>query len=515
MTLLNNLVNAYAATDLGTIFSSQPISIGSSLAMIDNELYEGLKEVTLAQWLLESARATSQLANTANNFAGLKWRNEMSPFATLLNIQVPSEPIPVDFCQFNDVNAFITGYWKFLTRSPYAGLADHTNSPDNFMGFLQRQGFAADIDYVNKVIKLIPESRNLLAQARGLGGATSPNKFQVVGFPKEVGVGQGFKIEGTAPLSTIGQNLTILIDGNFKPPAPQVGDNGKWIINFVFNKPGTRKMMISLGAESASININVSPVAGSGDPENTTPVGSVKLILTGSVGSGGVNKSAEVMLVKKRLHSLGYTWVGDLNSGSQTTGFIQAIKLFQSVVLGQSTVDNVDGRIDVGGPTHSWLQAKNAPVWKLMPNSDPSINFVNFERAQTNDDHDYGTSWLYDAILAIARDYHTKSPSTAPFTINDVSIPHGGDTPDHHGHETGLMCDVNLPRTDGKSGNITWNSDIFDRNATRILIKAMRNYSLVRLVYFNDEELMNDGLCDFALGHDNHIHFEINPPVIK
>jgi hypothetical protein len=515
MTLLNDLVNAYVVVNLASIFSSPPIASAASLAAIDDELYEGLKEVTLAQWLLESARATSQLASTAHNFSGLKWRSEMSPFATQLNIQVPSEPVPVDFCQFSDINAFITGYWKFLTRSPYVGLTDHTNSPDNFMGFIQRQGFAADIDYVNKVVKLIPEARNLFAQARGLNIPVPPNEFRIVGFPQEIGVGQGFKIAGFAPVNTVGKNLEILIDGSFKPSAPQVGEQGKWVINFVFNQPGSRQMKISLGADSKTININVLAVAGGSDPESTDPVGSIKLPLTGSVGAGGTNKSTEVILVKKRLHSLGYTWVGDLNNSSQTTGFIQAIKLFQSVVLGQSTVDGVDGRIDIGGPTHSWLQAKNAPVWKLMPDSDSAINFVNYELAQTNDHHDYGTSWLYDAILAIAKDYHASSPSTAPFTINDVSLPHGGDTDDHHGHETGLMCDVLLPRLDRKAGNTTWQEANFDRNAAQKLIEAMRRYSLVRLVLFNDKALINRGLCDHAEGHDNHIHFEINPPTIQ
>jgi murein endopeptidase len=85
-----------------------------------------------------------------------------------------------------------------------------------------------------------------------------------------------------------------------------------------------------------------------------------------------------------------------------------------------------------------------------MPASDLSIGFRNHELEQTGDNHDFGTHWLFDVILAIAKDYnnsHRKSDSRiAPFVINDVSIPHGGNTPDHAGHETGLMCDVLLPK---------------------------------------------------------------------
>ena len=125
---------------------------------------------------------------------------------------------------------------------------------------------------------------------------------------------------------------------------------------------------------------------------------------------------------------------------------------------------------------------------------------------------------MAQTIEAIARDYHATSSGSAPFTINDVSRPKGGYTPDHAGHHTGLMCDVLLPRTDGKSGFITWSSSNFDRNADRALIKSMRKQPLVRAVFFNDPTLTGERfegkpLCTFAKGHDNHIHFEINPPV--
>ncbi len=70
MSLLNELVQNYAATDLDTIFDK----VGIKGNRIHSENRQHLKEVTLSQWLLESARATSKLAVSANNFAGLKWR---------------------------------------------------------------------------------------------------------------------------------------------------------------------------------------------------------------------------------------------------------------------------------------------------------------------------------------------------------------------------------------------------------------------------------------------------------
>jgi hypothetical protein len=506
VTLIDDLAGKYAAVDLKVVFDQ----VGLAKIAADN--YESLRVVTLAQWLLESGRASSLLATTANNFSGLKWRSEMSGFANALSIKVPSEEIPMEFCQFTDLNAFIVGYWKFLTRSVYAGLAENTDSPDRFIGFIQRKGFSTNSSYISSVLALIPEAKELLAKARGQNVVRPAFAFQIVAFPQQVGVGEGFVVKGTAPDANRGQPLKVLWDGQFPVADGVVGSDGRWQLSLLLRQGGDRQLRVTLGSQSKEVTINAVALPDGSDEESPNPLGAVALNLTSSVGVGGGNRVTEVAAVKKRLIQLGYNWIGDPNGTSISTGCVHAIRLFQSIVAGQSTV-NADGRIDVGGFTHRWLQASNAPVWKTMPNSNSSINFVNFERDQTDDDHDFGTSWLEEVILQIAKEYQRTSAGSAPFTINDVSRPQGGDTRDHAGHETGLMCDVNLPKKNGKAGGITWESDEFDRSATRKLIQAMRKQPLVRAVYFNDQDLIDEGLCGFSGGHDNHIHFEINPPV--
>ena len=154
MALLDDLIARYAATDLADIFTDVDATANRSvdLTTINSDHYAHLKEITLAQWLLESARATSKLAKEHKNFAGLKWRSEMTPFASAKGIHVPSElpppAPPVEFCFFADIDKFLRGYWKFLTRSPYKSLEDNTKTPENFIGFIQSKGFAADISYV-------------------------------------------------------------------------------------------------------------------------------------------------------------------------------------------------------------------------------------------------------------------------------------------------------------------------------------------------------------------------------
>ena len=86
MTLLDELVKKYTTTDLNTVFSKVSIDANKIDASKINEInHQHLKEVTLAQWLLESGRANSKLAIEANNFAGLKWRNpDLKEFATAI-----------------------------------------------------------------------------------------------------------------------------------------------------------------------------------------------------------------------------------------------------------------------------------------------------------------------------------------------------------------------------------------------------------------------------------------------
>ena len=78
-----------------------------------------LRDVTMAQWLLESGRGTSGLATEHLNFGGLKWRPEMIGFATKVEFEAHDG---VDFyCKFATLENFINGYWRFLERAPYSG----------------------------------------------------------------------------------------------------------------------------------------------------------------------------------------------------------------------------------------------------------------------------------------------------------------------------------------------------------------------------------------------------------
>src|SRR5262245_12234115 len=191
------------------------------------------------------------------------------------------------------------------------------------------------------------------------------------------------------------------------------------------------------------------------------------LPLSASVGKNGVNKPSDVKAVQQRLVDLGFAFVAvDGVVGPRTT---QAIRLFQAIKNGDQTVDHPhnDGRVDVDGDTHRWLEAPNAPRWQALPPGSKDQGFVNIEVADPADHHDFGTDWLATTIRAAGASYRASyiptRPRAAVITVNDASLPEGGDTPDHQGHETGLACDLRLPRADGTApGDTTFRTATYD-----------------------------------------------------
>ena len=139
--LFNQLVKAYAEKSIN---------------------FPQLKEITIAQWLLESARGTSALAVKHLNFGGLKWREEMKGFATAVDYQ--ADDGKDKYCKFESIDKFIEGYWHFLDRSPYKGWRDHVDSAENFISFIGPI-YATDSNYVAKVLNLLAEGKQLLAAA--------------------------------------------------------------------------------------------------------------------------------------------------------------------------------------------------------------------------------------------------------------------------------------------------------------------------------------------------------------
>lgn len=240
--------------------------------------------------------------------------------------------------------------------------------------------------------------------------------------------------------------------------------------------------------------------------------------LADSVGSGGVNNPSDVRTLRRHLVDLGYDWLSvDTTVNEELTA---VINLLQSIKNGRNRVAG-DGRVDVPGPTYEWLCADNVPRWRLMPDGQESQGFRNHERHDAFDYHDYGTDWMAETIRgagAYYRDnYLADNPDAPLLAVNDVSTPRGGDSTDHADHETGLACDLRLPRTDGNVGGVQVGDTDYDLGAMRAMLRAVRMQPKHERTLLSDRKLADEGLCtiptdpDVREEHRNHAHVEITP----
>jgi N-acetylmuramoyl-L-alanine amidase len=140
---------------------------GNLLLLRLSEVYSGekirhpkLRAVTLAQWMLESGRATSKLATEHYNFGGLKWRKEMIPYASKISYEA-IDGVDI-YCKFATIESFINGYWAFLNRAPYTGWEEHVSTAEDFINFIGPI-YTPSAGYADKVIDLVPEAADLLS----------------------------------------------------------------------------------------------------------------------------------------------------------------------------------------------------------------------------------------------------------------------------------------------------------------------------------------------------------------
>lgn len=235
------------------------------------------------------------------------------------------------------------------------------------------------------------------------------------------------------------------------------------------------------------------------------------MTILASVGQNGANREIDVLKVQTRLAELGfYTSIVDGDCGPKT---VRSIRLFQSVTMGLQQIGG-DGRIDPGMGTHKWLDAENAPKWVLMPQE--GTGYRNVEREDASDKHDYGSSWLANTIALAGASYWAlwgAAHRASRIIVNDASLPLGGDTPDHGGHECGMQVDLRPPRKDGKETlGTAYNKPEYDQPAMRAQLRALQRQPLVQSIFFNDPVLIAERLCKHVHGHSDHIHVGLKPP---
>ncbi len=122
----------------------------------------------------------------------------------------------------------------------------------------------------------------------------------------------------------------------------------------------------------------------------------------------------------------------------------------------------------------------------------------------------WGTAATVGQMERAAADFHRLGHG--PVSLGDLSFQHGGNIQGHATHEVGLDVDVRPIKRDGgqcaRYGGTNYRWSTYDRAATRALIRAIRAAGAghVKLIYFNDPQLIGEGLTTWYAGHDDHLH---------
>jgi len=121
-----------------------------------------LKNITMAQWILESGWGRSELAKEHFNFGGLKWRGSLG-IQGVNKISYMAHDGRTDYAKCDSIETYIQYYWKFLGRSVYVGWELYRNNPVEFMKYISKAGYNPDPRYPSDVLALVPEAGKLLS----------------------------------------------------------------------------------------------------------------------------------------------------------------------------------------------------------------------------------------------------------------------------------------------------------------------------------------------------------------
>ena len=184
------------------LYVREPVPVRPNLSP-NPQVTWALKVATVAQWILESGRGESDLAEQHNNFGGLKWIDpndtRTDPFATRVHMVTPSEPQGEYWRKFESLTNWLLGYWTFIDTGSYEDPMLYANDPEGYIQMLKDHGYATDQSYVTKVVRQFDEAEALLydsAQRQGIDPDDAPDPPQEGSFKLAVVVGHNSVAKG-------------------------------------------------------------------------------------------------------------------------------------------------------------------------------------------------------------------------------------------------------------------------------------------------------------------------------
>ncbi|HYI21723.1 MAG TPA: penicillin-insensitive murein endopeptidase, partial [Candidatus Limnocylindrales bacterium] len=152
-------------------------------------------------------------------------------------------------------------------------------------------------------------------------------------------------------------------------------------------------------------------------------------------------------------------------------------------------------------------------IWHFMRPDFSRPSLCNYNGGHTNGD--WGTAATIAHLHDAADLFRTRAGGKV--AIGDLSFEHGGEISLHNTHEHGLDIDIALIRQDGRqcsNPGISYTSGQYDRPDTRQLLQAIHDElgSHLKLIYFNDPQMIAEGLSRKFANHNDHIHVRLCEP---
>ena len=101
--------------------------------------FHHLKQVQLAQAILESGRGSSDLFRLHGNPFGMKYRREMCGIA--IPIQYSAHDGDDVYCKFDTLQDAVDGYWLFIDRPIYSGWRTSVATEADYIDFIAFAGY--------------------------------------------------------------------------------------------------------------------------------------------------------------------------------------------------------------------------------------------------------------------------------------------------------------------------------------------------------------------------------------
>lgn len=191
----------------------------------------------------------------------------------------------------------------------------------------------------------------------------------------------------------------------------------------------------------------------------------------------------------------------------------RALQLFQAIVQHAGNGGVLDGLSDTVTPAllDVLRTFESTSLWSRIDQD--RIAVIDWPAPGGDVFDGFGSQGWVSVLRAFAADFG------GPVAVNDVSLPSGGPFVGcsgqklHDTHQTGVDIDFPLPSIDGSLRRLTWKDPEYDRQKMRHFLQIVKRSAIASRVWFNDPELIAEGLCTQLQYHEDHAHVRLKAPV--